>query len=226
MTIAATTKHEKVSKPRIEYDRSYSYVLPQGLYARKLINSPVEFGTVLVAQSAPDGEYPEHLDDAPELMKRGWTYYYEVDIAMHPIYGAAICGYVGADDDASFREELLEQRQILRESREALKRALEDEADFDVDDLRIGLFIAAPKVDETMIPTYWSSREHAWICHGGQADSFCEHLMEAMKEASAEAERPFADYGPRFMATIQNLGDRPGGYYTSCLKWLMDLDVI
>lgn len=209
----------------IEFDEpDERYWTAREVYVTELVNSPLEFGTTTIPEPMPDGEYPEELSDPPDFMKSGWTWFHEVDIAMHPYYGALVCGSVLAPSRELIAEELESEIATLKKARAALWRALDDSPNFDGARPPIGLFIVMMNADKRQFPFEWDMND-AWLCSIDQLHSIRGHMMTAMEMAAEEADPPFTDYGARFVAAVRSLGGRDGGY-TSALEWLNTFGLI
>jgi hypothetical protein len=195
------------------------YIQPSDVYARELVNSSIEFATVTITEHLPDGEYPEYLVDPPEFMRSGWRWNEEIDVAMHPHYGALICGTVSAYKGPLLVEELDEERERLDLQREKLVDALESYPAFPDQEFEvppIGLFILMVNADKRRWPQDWDHDE-VWLCGVDELYSLTGAMIGAMMRSVELHEGPVGDFGPRFVATMRMVGT----HYQSALERLL-----
>ncbi|MFU8804680.1 MAG: hypothetical protein ACNA8W_12775 [Bradymonadaceae bacterium] len=88
------------------------YASPKERMARWLRRSDLDFGTLYFDQPMGKGNYPEVLVDPPSFMKDGWVWVDEIDLVIHPVWGALVLGYCDRLED--FKEEI-ERVQALAE---------------------------------------------------------------------------------------------------------------
>ena len=108
--IQQKSRSESVPAPFIEMEEPDEYHIPTEFYVKRLINGPFEFGTVTISEEVlePEGSMRSTLN-------------YEVDLAMHPNFGLAICGYLSTNS----KQEIQGQLEMLEVQREKLLAELE-----------------------------------------------------------------------------------------------------
>lgn len=206
---------QNIVKPRIEFDDPETYYMPQEFFTKALINSPVEFGTLELSRPMGEGEYPEHLVDAPPELRTGWVERRQIDLAMHPQLGALVCGYVEGEESAEIKSGLEEELRRLKKDREQLLARFASSYEMQILPVPpVGIFVAAPNAAKGAISSQWEMGS-AFICTDPRMDRLATHMMSAMLREGDEHEgEPFVDW-PRLMAVVE------GEDYTSALRWLL-----
>jgi hypothetical protein len=225
MAFGRTNDSGHCAKPAVAVKKDDDRCIQPGdFYARELINSSIEFATVTITEHLPDGEYPEFLVDPPEFMQSGWRWNEEIDVAMHPHYGALVCGTVSAYKGPLLAEELEAERERLELQRDKLVEALESHPAFPGQEIEvppIGLFILMTNASERRWPQDWD-HDRAWLCGEDQLYSLTGAMIAAMMRTVELHDGPVGDFGPRFIATMRMVGT----HYLSALERLLMAELI
>lgn len=205
--------------PRIDFEGPGEYLLPVELYVKELINSPIEFGTVTIAYE-DDDQQPE-----PGIGQAFWVE--DVQVAMHPHHGLLVCGAFGTTESPNSREDFDQAVEQLEETRSLLRLALDESPNAPDVEVPIGLFLVAMCADEDDLPFAYE-RPDIGVCARDNLDTLCGRMITTMSLTDLDSEIPFADYGPRLVATVRSLPGPGGGQgaYTSALELMMSLQLI
>ena len=199
-----------VVRPRLELEAPDDFAIPREFFAKRLINSPIDFGSLNCRQQMePEGGGPSSM-----RFGRNW----EIDIALHLHHGALICGFVSAREADDLSEKIERQAQILAESRKALIEALEASSSYYDDVPPIGLYIALYGADGDAVPDAWDAAE-AWIGTETDADGLQREMTEAMKWWTSDADVDAARW-PWLAVGLRELDGR----YQSALELLVQYE--
>ena len=66
------------------------YCEPSEQFARLLYGTEFEYGILVVAEEMPDGWCPDHMEDCPESLRKGWIQNHELCVATHPKRGVIL----------------------------------------------------------------------------------------------------------------------------------------
>lgn len=197
-----TAACQECKRPSIVLFEPDTYNLPTEMFAKRLVNSPVEFGTVSLQVEADE----EETDDGAGRTMWG----YDIDVAMHPHRGALVCSAVGAKAGA-LEDELEVIVDSVRRERDVLLEALADAHDLRDETPPLGAFVVLMNAEESDVPDRLAG-DDVWFCPASRIDALAEEAVKAMDRFGEDAERPFYEYGPRFVATVRSLSPAHASY--------------
>lgn len=200
---------QTVPKPKIELSDPDGYYIPRELFAKRLINSPIEFGTLSIRQVDPDAETELNVEV-------GTTW--EIDIAMHPHRGALICGMAPAGPEGPTQEDIVRRIDQMLEARRILMDEVDEQSWEGFTPPSIGLFVVAPGADDEELPEDWKEGS-VRVCTDEGAGAMCEQMLETMAAAEEDADIRQCQ---RFVAWVRSL--EAAAEYRSALELLLQFE--
>lgn len=197
-----------VRTPIIEMEGGDVYHTPRELFVKRLINSPMQFGTQSISAEVGGGDSPEGIRQSRV---------HEIDVAVHPHRGAMVCGLVSGGADGDLERRLASVVERLEEGRRVLVEAADEYTWGGWSPPPVGLFVAAPDLDRDQMRKGWNEGK-AWVCPDDDGRVVCAEMLEAMKATGAEA--AIEDW-QRMAAVVRSMGS-----YTSALEWLLEFEAV
>lgn len=193
----------------IEMRQPKGYAIPRELYAKRLINSPIEFGTLSIREEV-DG------NDSGLNVQVGQVH--EIDIAMHPRRGALICGMASAMGDKTLEEAIVDQVEQLELARQVLVDSLDKQSWQGWKTPPVGLFVVAPNAQQ--MPD-GANQGRARVCPDDSTDAIVTSMLTAMDDLGAETD---PDQWQCFVALVRSLN--VASDYRSALELLLDYQAL
>ncbi|WP_133622069.1 hypothetical protein [Bradymonas sediminis] len=221
---------EPVIQPFIEVFEPHYFSSPIQMFAKALINTPIEFGTVsgLIANE-PEHHEMKHLNHPAGQTSAG----FEIPLVMHPHYGAMVCDAIWASGGEELHESLEATIHNAREQRNLLSDILSDSHHLRDQEVSMGIFIMLMRAEAEQVPKDMDL-DGVWLCGASNFSMIVPKICDAM--AAHEHKRPrnrsnphdleFCNYGPRFIASIRSLTRGGAATYTSGLEVLLHFDEI
>src|SRR5690554_1333564 len=194
---------EPVIQPFIEVFEPHYFSSPIQMFAKALINTPIEFGTVsgLIANE-PEIHEMKHLNRPAGETSAGFV----IPVVMHPHYGAMVCNAIWAPGGEDFHDSLESSIHNAREQRNLLVNILSDSHHLRGREVSMGIFIMLMRAEAEQVPKDMDL-EGVWLCSASNFPMMVPKICNAM--AAFERQRPrnnsnphdleFCNFGPRFI---------------------------
>ena len=198
-------------KPVIDMENPDEYFTPREMYAKALLNSPVEFSTINIS-------VPDERNQEPGVIS---TRCHEIDMAVHPQLGALVCGSVYPEGrrGEALREAIEDQVEILSEQRRLVGDMLEKDGRLYSDTPPIGIFITLQHSTKQDLPHEWD-HQRATLAPEDDISPLHIHMQAAMSRIGELDGWHNRSCWPRLMAILREQ------HHVSALQWLMIYEAI